>query len=139
MKKTILVTLCLCALLTSAVAASPLTDYSAGKVSIDASYSKPSMSNYEYPNTNKCDGKGKWDYTATIGIGNKLAIQYSQANPTADETSLGNSMELNIKEYNLLYQLDPNFSVYTGIVRGSAKWYGDTESASKNRWQIGIQ
>lgn len=139
MKKPLLITICLLAFFTCSVSASPLTNYSAGNFSIDVNYSKPTMSNDEHPNTYDCNGKGKWDYAATVGIGNKFAIQYSRANPTADENSFGNKLKLTIKEYNLLYQLNPNVSVYAGIVSGSAEWYGNLESAAKNRWQIGVQ
>ena len=148
MKKAVLATFCVSMLLTGMASASPLTDYSAGKVSIDINYSKPGIdfNGYWEASFNK---KANWDFAGTFGLGNKFALQYAQANTGSNPTSLydgsyTDSYKLHAQQFNVLYQLDKNFSLYTGIIKvdGTYTYHASVESApsnTKNIWQFGVQ
>ena len=142
LKKTFFVTLFVSILLSGAAAASPLTDYSAGKVAIDASYSKPTVINDEYVQGSfDRDGKGKWDFAGTFGLGNKFAIQYSQATLDVPIFVVA-STKMDTKKFNVLYQLNPNVSVYSGLVRATTTWSyysGGNYVDTRNIWQFGIE
>lgn len=153
MKKTVLASFCVSMLLTGMASASPLTDYSAGKVSIDINYSKQGIDYRDDEDNVSFNKKGNWDFAGTFGLGNKFALQYAQANTGSTPTSVyvayydkyfTDSYKLHTQQFNVLYQLDKNFSVYTGIVKVDGTYTihdnnKDWPSNTKNIWQFGVQ
>lgn len=149
MKKLFLSTCCAALVVTGAASASPLTDYSAGKVAIDINYSNQSVDlNNPGLDPLSFNKKSNWDFAGTFGVGNKFAFQYIHANTDSNPISYVSgsdtylhSYKLNTKQLNVLYQLDKNLSVYTGIARVDGT---DTDagvnfpSNTKNIWQIGL-
>jgi opacity protein-like surface antigen len=124
------------------------------------------------------DGDNHLEWGLTYGVGNNWALQYRQANPKATanygwsndreasvaalETSGGYLQSINlgiepkakVDEYNVLYKLDKNFFLFTGLVRATpsvklsvgGEYYGDTfggniaiQGHDKNIWQFGLQ
>lgn len=102
--------------------ASPLTDYSSGKVAVDLSVRS---SNDLTVNGFDLDGKtSNVDYGATIGLGNGFAFQYKRDNADSKNyTNLGVTAhtELQSNQYNLLYQLNPNVSAFAGLTNTKAQ------------------
>ena len=154
MKKTILVTLCLVVLLTSVAVASPLMDYSVGKAAIDLNYSRAKLDNSGamvggfYKWDNSYDGKGKWDFAGTIGLGKGFAFQYAQSSPQSKTyyDFIGDydvNYKLCMTEFTVFYQLNPNISAYTGLVKAKGTWNysttGELSTDTKNIWQFGVQ
>ena len=154
MKKIMLAAFCVSMLLTGVALASPLTDYSAGKVSIDVNYSKQGIDFNQEGWVQGFTKKGKWDFGGTFGLGNKFAVQYVQVdtgpNPTTTYDKDGNlrdgytdSYKLHTQQFNVLYQLDKSFSVYTGIFRTNGTWTNydlmkNYHSNTENIWQFGV-
>lgn len=154
MRKTVLTTFCLSMLLTGVAAASPLTDYSPGKVSLDINYSKQGIDFKQGEAEQSFNKKGNWDFAGTFGLGNKFAVQYAQANtgpnPTTTHDQAGNlrdgytdSYKLHTQQFNILYQLDKSFSIYTGMFRVDGTWTNydlakNYQSNTKNLWQFGV-
>lgn len=120
MKKKVLATLAALTLVSSVGFASPLTDYSAGKTAIDLNLRSSDVKDNEY----SLDKKSNLDWGVTTGLGNKLAIQYNGYNAKSKDTVYTSNAyetnrmncELKIQEFNVLYKLDRNVSVYTGLV-----------------------
>lgn len=123
----------------------------------------------------KFDGDNNFEWGFTYGIGNNWALQYRQATPkaklnlinesaptpeiTAKDTYLtGINADIEAKtrleEYNVLYKLDKNFSLFTGIVKATPSarlsagaqfdreynYSGDIglQGRDKNIWQFGF-
>lgn len=147
---------------TSVVFASPLMDYSKGKVAIDVTV-RPELDmegtlKHEYAGTigsSTVDGKkGNFDFGLTVGLGNQFAIQYKQFNPATknywiaqdlfnDSSNIDATVsgKVNSDEFNLLYKLDKNFAVFTGLNRATAslKAIGlNFESKENSSWQVGL-
>ncbi len=116
MKRLLITIICLIAM-TGMTFASPLTDYSAGKIAVDITY---------YPNLNmeadhsdgglvKTDGKNKFAFGLTTGLGNRWAIQYKYFSPKGvDPIWADRTNRTKTQEFNLLYQLNMNWSVFAG-------------------------
>lgn len=147
-------TLCAVILSSGAVSASPLTNYSAGKAVIDLNYSQGKLDNSggktdgSYNWSSSYDGKSKWDFSGTVGLGNRFALQYAQSSPESKTYNdfIGDydfSYKLSTKEFNVFYQLNENVSAYTGFVQAKGSWnYSDTGEISTDMrkiWQVGIQ
>lgn len=147
MKRTILATLCASFLLTGAVVASPLTDYSQGNIAIDLYYSKPKFDEIRPLITLEYGKKSTWDCSGTFGLGNKLAFQYTQLSPETSpyiDAWANIVMRLKIQEFNVLYQVTPNMSVYSGLVKAQGAWWENTTgnyfpSNTRSLWQFGAQ
>ena len=138
-------------LLAGVATASPLTDYSAGKVSVDLDWRNTELQG-DYDGTYAIDFKKKYSLDAglTIGLGNNFAVQYNVFNPTPKTTALpdflGDSFtgRLSSRQYNLIYRFNPEFAVYTGVMHanGSFKdldWpaiYANTHT--RDIWQFGL-
>ena len=164
MKKTAILAMAAATMLTTSIGfAAPLTDYSTGKTSIDLTWRS---SDGKISGT---DSAGSWetsfgkkhnlDLGVTTGLGNNFAIQYNGYNAKskdavswsdADETGISH-LELKTQELNVLYKLNKNVSVYTGVVRVKAQENANvsftdgspsvTESYStktKNKIQFGL-
>lgn len=150
--------------------ASPLTDYSAGKVAIDLDWR-----NTEVDGNYSCDEPPWWainmsqlnlgksyslDGGVTVGLGNKFAFQYNSFRPSgtgrshadmnfaglnwlADVTS---RTELSTQQFNILYKMDDNISVFTGVFHGKIDFDGYFDPpgmhfygiAERNIWQLGL-
>lgn len=125
------------------------------------------------------DGDNNFEWGFTYGIGNNWAMQYRQATPKGKLSLINESIpkpsgdqevytaggltalnvglqaKAKVDEYNVLYKMDKNFTLFTGIVKaspsvklyGSADWMwepvfsGDIALAGhdKNIWQFGLQ
>jgi predicted transposase YbfD/YdcC len=105
----------------SSALASPLTDYSKGKTSIDVT-NYPSLSshitnNNGYDQSPKC--KSSYDIGITTGLGDKLAIQYRNFTPETKAIKVGSAayetIENKNQEINVLYKLDKNTSAFIGF------------------------
>lgn len=125
------------------------------------------------------DGENNWEWGFTYGIGNNWALQYRQATPkgtfnlidyegspertpevytrsSSDITAAKIDLEAKtrVEEYNVLYKLDKNFSLFTGLVKASPQlkvnaglqmyweenYSGDIAIVGhdKNIWQFGL-
>ena len=112
--------------------ASPLTDYSQGSVAMDYTY-RPSINvggqipDFEYfkgVGYSGFSGKLSTEGGITVGLGNNFALQYQQFNPTFNgpQTSFGPYYDsyggsLQSQEINVLYKLDKNFAIFTGLLK----------------------
>jgi predicted porin len=131
--------------------ASPLTDYSEGKVAIDIAFQAPKITdaNDVVGSTGSMDGKSVTSFGITAGLGNKWAIQYKQVSPKSKDQTvdlLGTSLvyheKLTIKEVNALYRLDKNISALVGIGQIKGNYYDNTSTNDntdkKNILQVGF-
>lgn len=167
MKKVILVTLFLFAL-SSVALASPLTDYSKGKVALDLNYrvnnsydASADVAGTDFSTgQQELDGENNLELGFTFGLGNNLALQYRQANPKGDWSYTGTSGEeyslsagieakTRVEEYNVLYKVNKNLSAFTGYVNAkpsaSVSATNGEESVgvsltghNKHIWQVGL-
>lgn len=137
--------------------ASPLTDYSSGKMSIDISLQSSSISE-SYHDTDgstlsnpKANGKNIASFGITAGLGNHLAIEYKNSSPKTKNTDYFGLTEFNTKlqtnELNVHYQVNQFTSFFTGLTQVKAKqWFAGTtwidsstsNTDRKNIWQIGV-
>lgn len=153
MKNKITISLLCTLFVAHAGVASPLTDYSEGKIAVEVGIQSPTISeNYHdsviaIPDANR---RSTTSFGITTGLGNKLAIQYKSFSPKSKDTNYANittfNTKLDSKEYNVLYKLNKNVSIFTGMtqVKGTQEINGnaDTDGGSastqrKNIWQIG--
>jgi opacity protein-like surface antigen len=157
MKKTAILAIAAATMFTTSIGfAAPLTDYSAGKTSIDLTWRNTDF-NAKASEELSFGKKSILDWGITTGLGSNFALQYSGYNPkskdvlsysdpTVTETV---NLELKTQEFNVLYKLNQNVSVYTGIVKvkGTANENDTTngittpigfESNSKNKLQFGL-
>jgi opacity protein-like surface antigen len=136
-KLAVIVAVLLCTFMFAGVTtASPLTDYSAGKVALDVNWTP---NNDIEANGYSIDGKNaNFDYGLTAGLGNKWAIQYRYFNPVSKD--YGNyHAGVRSQEVNLLYQLDKNLSAFAGwhqakITTNAPGFTLD----NKSTWQVGL-
>ncbi|SFM28439.1 hypothetical protein [Pelosinus propionicus] len=164
MKKTAILAIAAATMLTTSIGfAAPLTDYSAGKTSIDLTWRNSDVK------TNSTGSDGVWetsfgkkynlDWGITTGLGNNFAIQYNGYNAKtkdtlawsdSDETGISH-ITLKTQELNVLYKLNKNVSAYTGLVRlkadesanvsftdGSPSATESYSSKTKNKIQFGL-
>lgn len=143
MKKACLTALLLLSLSGAAVAA-PLTDYSAGKTSIDISY----MPNLDLSvDGDSTDGKSKSvDVGVTFGLGNNLALQYIHNSAKTDTTYLSSSLnfkdEITVQQFNILYKVAENASVFAGYTQAKddlVTSIGTFSGKSIKGYQVGLQ
>jgi len=146
-------------LLGSIASASPLTDFSAGKGSIDLTYRDTSIDSTQPFAISTFEGTSGWnkkydlDAAVTVGVGNNFALQYRTFSPTSGTTKninnwfvLGSPGTIKFKtdEINLLYKLDKNFNVFVGRVGASGNMNDFTIPSysgsfpSKNYLQVGL-
>lgn len=150
MKKTAILTMVAATILTTSIGfAAPLTDYSAGKTSIDLTWRQSSVDANSQFSNDALSKKGNFDFGITTGLGNNFALQYTNYKAKSKDTTLpdgaGSSYQengsLKAQEFNVLYKLDKNLSVYTGIVslKGNVDAEGGSpSSSSKNKVQFGL-
>lgn len=138
MVRKVLVLLCGVMLLTTVGLASPLTDYSQGKVALDI-MSLPKLDLEVSDNEgHKADLDGKnsnINAGLTVGLGNKWALQYRYETGDAEDMVSGpftNKPELTDHQLNVLYKLDKNFSAFVGATRAKLENTGDFGIKSKN-------
>lgn len=150
MKKQVLATLAAAAMMTASVAsASPLTDYSQGKVSVDLTYrnAKQTVEDNVYGKAT-FNQKYNPEVGVTVGLGGNFALQYNGSYYESKDTSIPSwgttyKNKFQSNEYNLLYKLDKHVSGYVGINRIQAKeieigstWHADSKAES--RFQAGL-
>jgi len=148
MKKKILMIVAVVVMMASVASASPLTDYSHGKVAVDLTWrnSEVAMNQVEIPNFDK---KYNVDLGFTAGLGNNWAIQYRQFDAKSKDYAVDDgsiNLQLETQEVNVLYKVDKNVAAYAGIMetRGivNESFSGEgnmgvfTNKASK--WQVGL-
>lgn len=130
MKKSLsLMTAALLALGLSTIAfASPLKNYDAGHVAIDAGVTLPSSvkgDNYKMSKSNSTYAG------ATLGIGNDMALNYKWNNYKADEA------KTRAQQFNLMYKVLPGLSAYAGYLHADTS--SDIASGkTKNSGQVGL-
>lgn len=138
MKKfAIILSVLLCTFMMAGVTtASPLTDYSAGKVALDVNWT-PSLD--MEANDLSADGKrGNFDYGLTAGLGNKWAIQYRYFNPVSKDYG-GYHAGIRSQEVNVLYKLDKNLSAFAGWHQARITTNAPGYSLPhKSTWQLGL-
>lgn len=179
MKKLVMAILFVFAI-SSVAFASPLTDYSKGKAALDLNYrvspdynASIGVDGVKELNSGKVafDGDSNLEWGFTYGIGNNWALQYRQATPKGSlsiandprvpsfaaeggDGYISNNTNLEAKtrveEYNVLYKLDKNISLFTGVVKAnpSLKISGNLflfpdgdvtiQGHDKNIWQFGL-
>lgn len=130
--------------------ASPLNDFSQGKVAIDVSVIpnsdlKASEGIHAWPKT--FDGKDYREYGIAIGLGNNLALQYCKGNPKSQYTDnlnghlVTHSGEVETQEFNVMHKINNNYSIFTGIKQVKEKTYGsgrEFDGDTKTNWQLGV-
>ena len=138
MKKiAVILTMLLCIFMTAGVTlASPLSDYSAGKVALDVNWT-PRLD----MEANGLSGDGRssnFDFGLTAGLGNRWAIQYRHFNPVSKNYG-GYHAGIRSQEVNLLYKLDKNLSAFAGWhqARITASHHG-LSLPDKSTWQLGL-
>lgn len=150
MKKTAILTMVAGTMLATSIGfAAPLNDYSAGKTQVDLTWRQDSLhSANNNVGSADYDKKGNMEFGITTGLGNNFALQYNNINGKSKDTSFVNgggpftaAATLKMQEFNVLYKVDNNLSVYTGIasVKGSIdSTIGNPESDTKNKLQFGV-
>ncbi len=136
-KLAVILAVLLCTFMTAGVTtASPLTDYSAGKVALDVNWT-PSLDMEVDSLTG--DGKsGNFDYGLTAGLGGKWAIQYRYFNPVSKDYG-GYHGGIRSQEANILYKLDNNLSAFAGWHQARLTINAPGFSLpSKSTWQVGL-
>lgn len=115
-KKTVLIVVC-SFLISSTAFAAPLTDYSVGKASIDLNY----RNTEQLLDSDTYGRKYNLEPSVTIGIADKWAFQYRYKNLKSKSTTFNNgisyqTVNLCVNEFNLLYSLTPNVSLFVGRI-----------------------
>jgi len=129
--------------------ASPLNDFSQGKIAIDISVRpNPDLKMTENsPWSKTFDGKNSMEYDVAFGLGNNFAFQYRKADLKSNyiENVYGNLATHNgtiaTQEFNVLYKLNNTYSLFTGIKQIQEQLHdgGKTyESDTRTHWQLGI-
>lgn len=146
MKKIIVSTVAL-TLMAAPGFASPLTDYSEGKVAVDIAIQSPSINDNFY--SSPMDGKNALHYGITAGLGNHFAIQFKNSSSKTKDYGvdvLGMTQVYNekfdVNEYNVLYQFNKNVSALAGVVQVKGHYsdnYPSSDSTNqKNIFQVGL-
>lgn len=146
MKKKVLSILAVLSLATSIGFASPLNDFSQGKVALDVA-ARPSA-DIEVSSTDlngTIDGKNSYDFGLTVGLGNNFAFQYRNFNPKSKDYSIDSETyngQLKTQEFNVLYQIDKNYTVFAGVNQVKSKYnlgeVGRVTGDTNNNWQVGL-
>ncbi|MDR3589082.1 MAG: hypothetical protein P4N41_05415 [Negativicutes bacterium] len=138
MKRSILSGIFVFVLLSGTALASPLADYSAGKTAIDLTLHASGNVKSEFSGDDGDDqltvpGKKAGDFAATIGLGNRMALQYGAYAPRAPFWGVAT------QQFNLLYQVDKGISVFAGVLNAK---YSTSDSRAqpekKNIFQGGL-
>lgn len=129
----------------SIVSASPLTDYSLGKASVDITYRNTQFTGKDSTGSQDYDSKYNLDFGTTIGLGKDFAFQYNNYNAKSKDTSIsgipGYKVTYKSQEFNVLYKLQKNVAVYTGINQVSGSFTtptNDYDTKTYDRWQLGL-
>jgi hypothetical protein len=150
MKKTAILAMAAATMLTTSVGfAAPLSDYSAGKTQVDLTWRQSDVKSTGDNANGNFDKKANINYGITTGLGNDLAIQYTNSDSKSKDTGFVNATNtpfnaratLKMQEFNLLYKLDENLSVYTGIASVKGEFNSDNGTSSsntKNKLQFGL-
>ncbi|SEJ71267.1 hypothetical protein SAMN05660742_11497 [Propionispira arboris] len=149
MKKTTILAMAAVTMLTTSVGfAAPLDDYSAGKTQVDLTWRQSDVKAEGDSTAGDFNKKGNMEFGITTGLGNNFALQYNNFNGKSKDTDFTNgggefsaAATLKMQEFNVLYKVDKNLSVYTGItsVKGSFdSTIGNSESDTKNKLQFGV-
>lgn len=149
MKKTAILAMAAATMVTTSVGfAAPLNDYSAGKTQVDMTWRQSSIDAGYQDSTDSLNKKGGLEFGITTGLGNNFALQYNNYNAKSKDTTFpdgaGGSYQVNgslkTQEFNVLYKVDKNVSVYTGLVslKGNLTDDGTSASASKTKMQFGV-
>ena len=102
--------ICLATTCSLSAYASPLKNYDAGKVAIDAGITLPSSlkgDNYKFSKSNSTY------LGATVGIGQKTALNYKWNNYKADEA------KTRAQQFNIMYKVLPGISAYAGYLNAA--------------------
>ncbi len=142
-------------LFSSSVAfATPLNDFSAGKLALDVSVNLDSKMEFD----DYYKGENNLDYGLTVGLGKKFAFQYkNNGSPQSRDlyrySASGvlegiESFKLRSQEFNLLYKINNSLTVFTGVNQAKLRFnitpqYGYVSTVSsfennKSNIQIGI-
>lgn len=132
----------------TAAFASPLADYSAGKTAVDLTWHQNAIDAKGDFGNDSFDKKGNVDFGVTTGLGGNFALQYNNYDAKSKNTSLTDAggafkakSSLKMQEVNVLYKIDKNVSLYTGIasVKGKIDSDGGSYSnSSQNKLQFGV-
>lgn len=151
--KNVLILIASLMLIGSVAVASPLTDYSAGKGSIDLTWRNTTNSGTAAGAGLAVNGdsssKYNLDGALTFGLNNNFAFQFRTFSPESKDTLISggggmtNKSKYSADEYNVLYKVDKNVAVFTGLVnaKGRLTFSNPTlnfSTKSKNLWQIGL-
>lgn len=117
----------LLAMMTSAAFASPLKNYNAGKIAVDAGLSLPSSIEGGNYRMSKSDSTY---FGATAGIGSDMALNYKWNNYKADQG------KTRAQQVNLLYKFLPGLSAYAGYLNADTS--ADFGGKTKNSGQVGL-
>lgn len=110
----------------SAAYASPLQNYSAGKVAVDLGVNLPSSVEY---GGHDFDDSNSGYAGATLGLGNNMALNYKWNNYDAD------NFDTDTHQLNLMYKLVPGVSAYVGYLHADTSGYfGNSEGSA----QVGL-
>lgn len=82
--------------------ASPLQDFSQGKVAFDVNWKPDSFRG----------GQNKWEYSITTGVGSRLALGYRQID--FSPRFLGKQIDASNKEVNIIYKMNENIQLTAG-------------------------
>lgn len=144
MKKIIFPT-ALLLLMTATGFASPLVDYNAGNVAVDVSLQAPKIKddNEAAGSTGDLSGKNVAGFGLTAGLGSNLAIQYNQVSPKSKDKTVDGfggpyayHEKVDVRELNILYKVDKNFSALAGFGQVKGSYYTDGYSEETNKQHI---
>lgn len=150
MKKTAILAMAAATMVTTSVGfAAPLSDYSAGKTSVDLTWRQSSIDATSQSVTDSLSKKGNMEFGITTGLGGNFAFQYTNANNKSKDTNLPDGSggtyrengSLKTQEFNVLYKMDKNVSAYVGMVNLKGTINDEdsgTSSGSKNKMQLGL-
>lgn len=118
---------CLATSIGTTAFASPLKNYNAGKIAVDAGISLPSSIEGGNYKMSKSDSTY---FGATAGIGSNMALNYKWNNYKADQG------KTRAQQFNLMYKLVPGISAYAGYLNTDTST--DFGGKTKNSGQIGL-
>jgi len=156
--KKLLTTLALSMLFCSVATASPLTNFSQGKGSIDLTFRNTQdtimgIDELDCDATSNWPKKNNFDGTVTYSLNSRFAVQYRNFASKSEtyhsdnnwftELSSGN-LKITTNEFNILYKLNKNTDAFVGWVGVKGK-YQDLETSefsgifhAKNYYQLGV-
>lgn len=128
--------------------ASPLTDYSVGKTSVDVMFRNSDITGDFGGQSYKFSKKNNVDWGITTGLGKNFAFQFNMYNPKSKNTVFtvtSGSLQLKAQEFNVLYKMsgsdDANVSAFLGMVTTKGvlnNTVTEFTSDSKNKLQFGF-